>query len=76
MASINMCDRCGAIGLEGAIGTLVYHTAPTSMTHKLELCPTCMGSLVEWVGDATPSDQRTPFREPWRAPKAQIETGE
>lgn len=75
MAAINMCDRCGAMGLSSAIGTLIFHTGPNTQTNKMELCPECVGELVHWVKEFPVRENRTAFREEWTEAK-ELESGE
>lgn len=77
MAVINMCDRCGNMGLGSAIGTLIFHTGPHAQTNKLELCPECVGELVEFVKTHPERDSRIAFREEWKEVKElETKTGE
>lgn len=73
MATITMCDRCGAMGIQDAIGTLVYHTKPHGQTNKHELCPDCVTELVEWANTIPVRENRLAFREPYREPVAELE---
>jgi uncharacterized protein YfaT (DUF1175 family) len=73
MATISMCDRCDAMGLSNAIGTVVYHTGPNSRTFKLELCPMCVEELVQWHKTPAKRESNAAFREEWREPVAEIE---
>lgn len=49
MPTIGMCDRCYALGLTQAIGTLIFHPSPNGKTTKLELCPECVSEMVHWI---------------------------
>lgn len=66
MATITMCDRCGAMGIQTAVGTLVFHTEPNGRTEKRELCPDCVSELVSWVNQVPERESRLAFREPYR----------
>lgn len=62
MATIGMCDRCDAVGLIQAIGTLVFHASPHGNTSHQELCPTCCGELIEWLENAPNRGGQPAFR--------------
>lgn len=76
MATITMCDRCGAMGIQSAVGTFVFHTDPNARTEKKELCPECVAELVAWANETPVRDNRLAFRDPYREPVKEIESGE
>lgn len=62
MATIGMCDRCDAVGLIQAIGTLVFHSSPNGRTTKMELCPECCGEVIAWIGARPDRGSNPAFR--------------
>lgn len=77
MATINMCDRCGALGMENAVGTLVAHASPNGKTEKREICPDCFGEFMAWLLTTPTRNNVGPFREPWKAQTSrELETSE
>lgn len=76
MAQINMCDRCGNMGLSNALGTIVFHTDPNGRTEKLELCPECVSEFLSWLRESVPvRSPGKPFRDPYREPVKELESG-
>lgn len=76
MAQINMCDRCGNMGLSTALGTIVFHATPNGKTEKLEICPECVAEFLAWLRENVPVRNGVPFREEYREPVAELESGE
>jgi hypothetical protein len=76
MAQINMCDRCGNMGLSNALGTIVFHPDPQGRTEKLEICPDCVSEFIAYLRENVPVRVAgQPFREPYREPVAELESG-
>lgn len=62
MATIGMCDRCDAVGLIQAIGTMVFHSSPDGRTVKLELCPECCAEIKKWIEEHPDRGSKPAFR--------------
>ncbi|QBZ72835.1 hypothetical protein SEA_FORTHEBOIS_2 [Streptomyces phage Forthebois] len=75
MAQINMCDRCGNMGLSTALGTCVFHPTPTGPTTKQEWCPECVAEFLAWLTENVPVRNGVPFREEYREPVKELESG-
>lgn len=75
MAQINMCDRCGNMGLSTALGTIVFHATPNGKTEKSELCPECVAEFIAFFTENIPVRTGGPFREEYREPVAELESG-
>lgn len=85
VATVNFCEKhkCEAMGKNTAMGLVVIipatsgpesvyadavHTTDRNTVRK-ELCPGCIGELMEWI-DAEPVGERKKYTEPWSpAPK-------
>lgn len=83
VATINLCDRCESMAKSPAMGLVVIvpetagpenvyadavHTTDRNTVRK-DLCPACVGELMEWV-DATPGPREKAYSRPWKpAPK-------
>lgn len=85
VATVNFCEKhkCEAMGKNTAMGLVVIipatsgpesvyadavHTTDRNTVRK-ELCPGCIGELMEWI-DAEPMGERKKYTEPWSpAPK-------
>lgn len=76
MAQINMCDRCGNMGLSTALGTIVFHPTPGGRTKQLEICPECVAEFLAWLNENVPVRNGVPFREEYREPVKELESGE
>lgn len=77
MAQINMCDRCGNMGLSTALGTIVFHPTPDGQTKRLEICPECVSEFVSFLTEDIPvRTPGQPFREPYTEPVKELESGE
>lgn len=89
MATVNFCEKhsCEAMGKNTAMGLVVIipntsgpenvyadavHTTDRN-TLRMELCPGCIGELMDWV-DAAPLGERKKYTEPWKreAPKPTV----
>lgn len=68
MATIDMCERCGSIGVSTAIATIVHHASPHGKTNKKEICPVCYGQFIEWLTAVKAEMAGNAFREPWTPP--------
>lgn len=78
MATIKMCDRCGAMGDGNAIGIVLLkdRAVGNDETETAEICPDCVKSLHGWLdqpehGPKATNDRRAlPFDQPYRGPDA------
>lgn len=71
MGSINICDISGDLVNGGALGsvTLVTSGVPgKSETIHKEICPVCVGALVEILETATDAHGRKAQTKPWTRP--------
>lgn len=77
MASVSICDRCGAMLTQRAAGqiqlrtTIDYGNNQAEVLDK-ELCPDCIGAIVVVLEMTVDPVQRS-YREPWRRPKSKEE---
>lgn len=72
MSTINMCERCGAMAVSGAMGGISSWNSPNdAMNDAKELCPGCVGDLVEFMKGENVGDRpKNGYRKPWEAPKS------
>lgn len=78
MATLNMCERCGAMALSKAMGGIQSWDQPNgSMGEAQELCPGCVGEFHSFMkGEPVSVGDRpkTGYRHPWEAPKSDLGT--
>lgn len=68
MATVNFCERvgCETMSKSPAMGQLSFRTAPNREIKNLEICPGCVGDLVEFL-KSEPAEGTRPrsYSEPW-----------
>lgn len=85
MATVNLCDKCGTMGQSKAMGTVVIvpvndkadvfgdavrTTGPADTTKRLEICPGCVGELMDWLNSEPLGERPRAYKEAWTpAPK-------
>jgi len=83
VSTVNLCDRCGTMGKSQTMGTVVIvpvndkadvygdavrTTGPANATHRMEVCPGCVGEIMEWKDVEVPATNRPrAYNEPWTA---------
>lgn len=67
MATVNFCERvgCETMAKSVAMGTMQFQTAPTRPYRDLELCPGCVGDLVEFLKSEPTGKRPRSYSEPW-----------
>lgn len=78
MATLNMCERCGAMALSKAMGGVQSWDSPNQqLTDAQELCPGCVGEFHTFMkGEPVSVGDRpkTGYRQPWEEPKSGLDT--
>lgn len=69
MSALNLCERCDALMLGKAVGTIRLEETPTADYKSYELCPACVGDFHDFMHSGPSRDAR-PFREPYKEPEA------
>lgn len=72
VATISMCERvgCGSMSNSTNMGKLNFQTAQDREVQRLELCPGCVGELVEFLATEPTEERPKAYREAWK-PKAE-----
>lgn len=67
MATVNFCERvgCETMAKSVAMGVINFRTAPNRENKNIELCPGCVGDLVEFLKSGPETDRPKSYSEPW-----------
>lgn len=68
MATVNFCERvgCETMAKSPAMGAVSFRTAPNREAKNFELCPGCVGDLVEFLKVLPEGTERPKsYSEPW-----------
>lgn len=66
MAGVQFCDRCESMGKATAMGRLVFHMHPMDGGKSLELCPGCVGDMVDFLEHDVMTEREKGYREPYQ----------
>lgn len=71
MGSVNMCERCGALMIGGAVGSVVIALSSDPDTYenvKREICPGCVEDILTLV-ETKVTPKENGYREPYKRPE-------
>jgi hypothetical protein len=71
MAGIQICDRvgCDSFGTTDAMGIVKIATDPSKNEQRFELCPGCVGDLIEQLAtEPAEGTRKKSYQEPWKEP--------
>jgi len=69
MAGIQICDRvgCDSFGTTAAMGIVKIATDPSKNEQRFELCPGCVGDLIEQLAtEPKEGTRKKSYQDPWK----------
>lgn len=65
VATVNFCDRCESMGKSHVMGSMSFRTDASKKDVSKELCPGCIGELMEWLENDITTTRQKAYKEPW-----------